>query len=813
MSGSDRVNVDVADCLTEGKAEFARQRFLECALGGMRLVLPTSPPWYIRVFQIVVFLLPMVVGIVVCCTVTSVVLAGVIAGGFMLLLVACLQLATWLVRRRENRSTGGNAGGALDDLLDIMAVDGDVEFEAFWEEGTWRFLVPPKSVPVTLAACLAALSLGFCATCAVHPAITSGGDGSIADASAGGIIALIWGWLVVALAAFSITSAPPPEMARWDASTGGHTSTQAIFNRPFAVMALASPAVVVAVWRLVHDAASVPDAMDAWTASEQLSGASNLATALHICSVLFHALPLLWMAGAVSPARALLEVAIEMVLVEVLGASHVYATSRLALHVVSNVVTVAAGWFVATNLGTGWAVGIVFAATLVLDRTVMAYGWEQGLCNGRRGKCWVSTSYNSKSRVIPVASTPGSSSGRGTSHNRTNDGRAASAGSVTYPASIASVAVGAPAEGGDSGGSGVVKVAHKHGGLGARRSHNMSPPTIDVASSDRDESCSCLQALGVGDGVAAVVLAGAAIAAGALLPTGCASSSLDCKSTSTIVAAAGFAAMVLAWLAASLQRPFLLGFCRNRWWSYHDVGGGNNVRRRRGLLRRSCDGAVFRALRLLMVAAPVLWAVLVLPTDAPAANAGSDAAANTWLVFWTCIAARRLCQRAITIPAAVAWELALLHLVSIDAGAGVGTDSSEAGWQGHSLWVRLLVAGFVVRRVPDMYQKVWYMVTHINTSVTEKKLRFAVRRATGVAAVAVAAAVGAVVAHCPLLLRFRTPVRRQSCDCIDAAVSSAVSGGSLLVFLHVACTAVPWPPNFPAGFPSTTPAVASGVHV
>lgn len=352
-SGGGGEGASVPPVLNEDKAVFARRRFLETLLGGMRLWLPTAPPASIRAFQICLFVTLMLVGIVLSIALggSSVWLAGGVAGAVMALAVVCMQLLSWWLGRNDVTSVAGI------DIVNFGAEDGDVEFDGFATAETAQFLLPSKSHSMTAAAAAAAFAGAAGVMVMVHPATVAGG--SLGSMSGANWVGLIWSWLVAALGLYSAIAAPPPELARYNLGDGGHLSTTACVTRPLQMAALATPAIAAAIIREASTAATP----------------AGLVAAMTVCSVLLWCLPLLWAAGVAPPIRAGLEAALELAAGELVAVPATASTARMLLHIGVTAIIAVATWVLASAVSPAMGTAAATVLVYIAARTVLAQEW------------------------------------------------------------------------------------------------------------------------------------------------------------------------------------------------------------------------------------------------------------------------------------------------------------------------------------------------------------------------------------------------------------------------------------------------------
>ena len=93
-----------APLLNDYKLEFFRKRFPQTLLGGLKLKLGYDAPFYVYLNQVLVFLVPFVLGglLTICAefeVISDVYINSFIYGGLMIIFVLSTQTLSWFMRR------------------------------------------------------------------------------------------------------------------------------------------------------------------------------------------------------------------------------------------------------------------------------------------------------------------------------------------------------------------------------------------------------------------------------------------------------------------------------------------------------------------------------------------------------------------------------------------------------------------------------------------------------------------------------------------------------------------------------------------
>lgn len=190
------------------KQDFLLRRLTQTALGGLRLKLGQSAPWYVFVNQIILFLMPWVLGgtgtILYQLGVLQDYSAAALSGGLMLAAAAVIQGTALGARRRR--------GSAQRVQMHNNLTDEDVwEFTSCAGSETVKFLVPGKKyianvvVHSVLAGVLCALGTWYL----LPDRLTALYGGNVGAS----VTLFVFGWLTLCIGEFSLIVNTPAETA------------------------------------------------------------------------------------------------------------------------------------------------------------------------------------------------------------------------------------------------------------------------------------------------------------------------------------------------------------------------------------------------------------------------------------------------------------------------------------------------------------------------------------------------------------------------------------------------------------------------
>lgn len=199
-----------APLLNDYKLDFFWKRFPQTILGGPKLRLGYDAPFYVYVNQILVFLLPFILGGLFTLLAELDVMLAVNCcytyGSLMVIFVLSLQLVSWVIRQRS--------ANLAKLQVNVLAEDDEVEFVSCFGAETVEFIIPGKKFAVNMVL-HALVSGGMCGLMFLY-VLPSTLNGLFSNTGAS-VILFILGWWTVCSAQYSLTSGPPPELATFRA--------------------------------------------------------------------------------------------------------------------------------------------------------------------------------------------------------------------------------------------------------------------------------------------------------------------------------------------------------------------------------------------------------------------------------------------------------------------------------------------------------------------------------------------------------------------------------------------------------------------
>nr|XP_056707690.1 pecanex-like protein 4 isoform X1 [Euleptes europaea] len=321
------------------KRDFLLRRLAQTVLGGPRLKLGQSAPPYVYVNQVILFLMPWVLGGVGTLLYQFVVLqdywAAALSGALMLAAAAVFQATALGVRQRR--------ASAQRVPMHNNLMDEDVwEFSSCAGSETVKFLIPGKKY-VANAVGHSILAGGLCGlgTWYLLPnrlTLLYGGD---VGAS---ITVFVFGWLTLCVGEYSLIICTPAETAAFRVLD------------PYEITALMRPFYI-----LVFVAVDLADRFTA--------GLPELKLANQILHIVFLVLPLLWTLGVLPPLDAFFLWGMEQMLEIGLGGSPMSSDIRLLGMVLLSVGTAVASYFIPSSVGVViFMTGFGFALSLNLSK-------------------------------------------------------------------------------------------------------------------------------------------------------------------------------------------------------------------------------------------------------------------------------------------------------------------------------------------------------------------------------------------------------------------------------------------------------------
>ncbi|XP_054826723.1 pecanex-like protein 4 [Eublepharis macularius] len=324
--------------LNDHKQEFLLRRFPQTVLGGPRFKLGHSAPSYIYLNQIILFLIPWVLGgvgtLLYQLSVLQDYCTAALSGGLMLAAAIVVQAKAFYAKQRTTSVERVQIHSILTD-------EDEWEFSSCLGSETVKFIIPGKKYVVNVI-CHSFLAGVLCAlgTWYLLPnRITSLYDGNIGAS----VAVFVFGWVTVCIGEYSLIINTPSETAAFQALD---TYEIMPLMRPFYI------SVFVAVDLAHRFIADVPD----------------LKLANQILHIVFLVLPLLWTLGVLPPLDALFLWGMEQVLEIGLGGSPMSSNLRLLAMVLVSAGTAVTSHFIPSSVGIVlFMTGFGFALSLNLS--------------------------------------------------------------------------------------------------------------------------------------------------------------------------------------------------------------------------------------------------------------------------------------------------------------------------------------------------------------------------------------------------------------------------------------------------------------
>lgn len=309
-----------APLLNDYKQDFFLKRFPQTVLGGARLNLGYCAPPYIYVNQIILFLMPWVLGgigtLVYQLGILKDYYAAALSGGLMLLTAVIIQLTSLYARNKAVTVERMRATG-------IIAEEDEYEFTSCAGAETVRFLIPGKKyiANTVLHSVLAGLVCGLGTWYLLPDRITS-----LYGSTGGTVLLFVFGWLTLCIGEYSLIVNTATETATFQTQD---TYEITPLTRPLYILFFVSV-------DLAH------------RFMENISALGQINQILHI---LFVFLPFLWALGTLPPPDAFLLWAMEQVLEFGIGGSSMSSRLWLLAMFIISVGTAVISYFIPSSLG------------------------------------------------------------------------------------------------------------------------------------------------------------------------------------------------------------------------------------------------------------------------------------------------------------------------------------------------------------------------------------------------------------------------------------------------------------------------------
>nr|XP_034960042.1 pecanex-like protein 4 [Zootoca vivipara] len=330
--------------LNDHKQEFLLKRFPQTVLGGPRFKLGHPAPLYVYVNQILLFLLPCLLGGVGTLFYQLSILqdysTAAVSGGLMLVAAVTVQAASLYARQKTASVERVHTHSTLTD-------EDEWEFSSCLGSETVKFIIPGKKyiVNIIFHSLLAGVLCGLGTWYLLPNRIASLYGGNIG----GTVMIFVFGWVTVCIGEYSLIVNTASETATYQALD---TYEIVPLMRPFYIFVFFT---VDLTHRFIAD---VP----------------ALKLANQILHVVFLCLPFLWTLGILPPLDALFLWGMEQVLEFGLGGSPMSSNTRLLLMFLISVGTAVASYFIPSTLGVVlFMTGFGFALSLNLREIGFAF--------------------------------------------------------------------------------------------------------------------------------------------------------------------------------------------------------------------------------------------------------------------------------------------------------------------------------------------------------------------------------------------------------------------------------------------------------
>ncbi|XP_053126954.1 pecanex-like protein 4 isoform X2 [Hemicordylus capensis] len=307
--------------LNDHKQEFLLKRLPQTVLGGPRFKFGHCAPPYIYVNQIVLFLLPWVLGgvgtLLYQLSVLQDYCTAALSGGLMLAAAMIIQAANLCVRKKTSLVEKVQIHSILTD-------EDEWEFSSCVGLETVRFIIPGKKyiINIIFHSVFAGLLCGFGMWYLLPNRIASLYGGNIG----GTVMIFVFGWVTICIAEYSLIVNTASETATYQALDTYETVP---LMRPFYVF------VFIAVDLAHRFVADIP----------------ALKLANQVLHIVFLCLPLLWTLGILPPLDALFLWGMEQVLELGLGGSPMSSNLRLLAMFLVSAGTAVATYFIPSTVG------------------------------------------------------------------------------------------------------------------------------------------------------------------------------------------------------------------------------------------------------------------------------------------------------------------------------------------------------------------------------------------------------------------------------------------------------------------------------
>ena len=196
-----------APLLNDYKLEFFWKRFPQTLLGGLKIKLGYEAPYYVYLNQVLVYLTPFLLGGLFTIfaefqIINDEYINSYIYGSLIVVFVLSTQLCSWFMRQRSTNLAKFHKN--------FLAQDDEVDFVSCCGFETVEFIFPGKKFVVNMVT-HGLISGVLCGLMFLY-LLPSALNGLYSNTGAT-VVVYILGWWVVCIAQYSLTSAPPSELA------------------------------------------------------------------------------------------------------------------------------------------------------------------------------------------------------------------------------------------------------------------------------------------------------------------------------------------------------------------------------------------------------------------------------------------------------------------------------------------------------------------------------------------------------------------------------------------------------------------------
>lgn len=215
--------------LNDYKQEFFAKRFPQTILGGPKLRLGYDAPVYVYINQLILFIIPFILGGLVTLLVELDTISDVVGvflyGSLVLAFVLAANIISAIVPEKCTSDL------TYPTKKNLFAEEDEIDFVSCCGVETYEFVIPRKKfianliIHAVLSGCMCGLSLWYLLPTTLN-ALYSNSTGAT-------VVIFIFGWFTVLVAQYPLTVAAPPEpatyrtMDRWELSP---------LTRPFYVL-------------------------------------------------------------------------------------------------------------------------------------------------------------------------------------------------------------------------------------------------------------------------------------------------------------------------------------------------------------------------------------------------------------------------------------------------------------------------------------------------------------------------------------------------------------------------------------------------